>query len=208
MKEEFLNFMKDLNGINYLKYHVAYFISPVLTGIKPASIMCIGNNHKRLLDLWKTHGEDFLNSINLKTILLRTTGKNEIVLIYREDKLLETLNNKENSSFLKKLGYINLNNISDTLDYLYERYNTHHCPHEIGIFLGIPLSDVEAFMNCESKQCLLCGYWKVFSNEEKAKELFRIYDWSKEMVMSHSLLGKDIGWIAHTLRNTSLTQIY
>jgi hypothetical protein len=128
-------------------------------------------------------------------------------LIYREDKLLETLNNKENSSFLKKLGYKNLSNINDTLDYLCERYNTYHCPHELGIFLGIPLSDVEDFMDCESKQCLLCGYWKVFSNEKKAKELFRIYDWSKEMVVSHSLLGRDVNWIAGTLRNASLAHI-
>lgn len=50
-KEEFLNFIKDLNGINYLQYHIAYFISPVLTGIKPASIIGIGNNDRQLLNL-------------------------------------------------------------------------------------------------------------------------------------------------------------
>lgn len=207
MQEEFINFMKDLEGIHYLKYHIAYFISPVLTGVKPASIIGIGNNEKQLLDLWKKHGESFLSSINLKTILLRTTDRKEIVLIYREDKLIEMLNNDENRNFLKKLGYINLNNIDATINYLCERYNTYHCPHEIGLFLGIPLSDVEAFMDCEEKQCILCGYWKVFSNEEKAKELFKLYDFSKEMVMTNSLLGKDVNWIAHTLRNSSFSQI-
>jgi hypothetical protein len=135
-----------------------------------------------------------------KSMTLRNCNDKDLILIYDEKDMLDSINQQDNKFFLQKLGYDNFNNLEDILGKLYERYNSYHCPHEIGIFLGIPLPDVQAFMNCEEKNCLLCGYWKVFSNEEKAKELFKIYDWSKETFISNSLKGKDLTWIVNTLR--------
>ncbi|GIM29520.1 hypothetical protein CPJCM30710_21860 [Clostridium polyendosporum] len=202
MKENFLTFIKNLNESSYLEYYITYLISPVLTGVKPSSLIGIGNDDRPLLNLWKKEGNNLLFSLDLKALTLRSVKGREIVLIYNEENLLQILNREENKKFLEKLGYLDLDNINKTLTHLYERYSAFHCPHEVGIFLGIPLHDVEAFMDCSEKKCLLCGYWKVFSNEEKAKELFRIYDWSREMVMTYSLQKKEVKWIASILRDS------
>jgi hypothetical protein len=200
MKKEFFDFMKELDGKTYLEYHITYLISPVFTGVKPSSLIGLDNKHRQLLSNWHTYGDDYLKNHNLKSIILRHCQDKDLILIYNEQNLLKSISEPNNRVFLQKLGYINFENLDKILKHLYERYNNYHCPHEIGIFLGIPLQDVEAFMDCQGKNCLLCGYWKVFTNEEKAKELFRIYDWSKEMVMSHSLKGKDLSWITSFLK--------
>ena len=56
----------------------------------------------------------------------------------------------------------------------------YHCPHELGIFLGIPIEDVKDFMECTNKKCLLCGYWKVYNNYYTAEKTFKQYDIIKE----------------------------
>jgi hypothetical protein len=202
MKDRFFNFIKDLNGSSYLEYYITYLISPVVTGVKPSSLIAIGNDSKALLDLWRSEGQKLLASLSLKTITLRRLDEKDIVLIYNEKNLHKVLSLNANEAFLKKLGYSDINDLNNTLYHLYDRYNKFHCPHEIGIFLGIPLSDVEAFMNCADKNCLLCGYWKVYSNEEDARELFKMYDLSKELVMKYSLENRKINWIAETLSNS------
>lgn len=204
MKKEFFHFMKGLDGTTYLEYYITYLISPIFTGVKPGSIIGLDNKNKQLLTHWYASGEDYLREHNLKSIVLKKCEDKDLVLIYNEQHLLSSLNEHGNKKFLQKLGYKNFHDLDYLLGHLYERYNDYHCPHEIGIFLGIPLPDVEAFMDCEGKNCLLCGYWKVFSNEEKAKELFRIYDWSKEIVMTYSLKGKNIIWITNALKLPSL----
>lgn len=46
-------------------------------------------------------------------------------------------------------------------------------PHEIGIFLGYPIDDIEGFT--AGRKCLLSGYWKVYANPEKAERIFERY---------------------------------
>jgi len=46
-------------------------------------------------------------------------------------------------------------------------------PDEIGLFLGYPPEDVLGFM--EKRECKCTGFWKVYGDEEKAKELFAAY---------------------------------
>ena len=41
-------------------------------------------------------------------------------------------------------------------------------PHEIGLFLDYPADDVLAFVEKGGAGCKLCGYWKVYGDEEKA----------------------------------------
>ena len=43
-------------------------------------------------------------------------------------------------------------------------------PHEMGAFLGYPLSDVKGFIEHEGKDFLCSGYWKVYSDETGAKK--------------------------------------
>ena len=47
-------------------------------------------------------------------------------------------------------------------------------PHEIGVFLGYPLYDVEGFI--EQRECVMMGYWKVYRYPSAARRLFALYD--------------------------------
>ena len=48
------------------------------------------------------------------------------------------------------------------------------------LFLQYPLEDVTSFVENRGKNFLLSGYWKVYHNIEKAKEIFTSYDKAKE----------------------------
>ena len=69
-----------------------------------------------------------------------------------------------------------MDNIDDVLRELKRRYAIYNFPHELGIFLGYPINDVKDFIDNPKKKCLLCGYWKVYSDKENAKRIFRIFD--------------------------------
>ena len=48
-------------------------------------------------------------------------------------------------------------------------------PHEIGLFLGYPPADVEGFIKSPNEGFCEVGYWKVYSDAEKARSVFRRY---------------------------------
>ena len=48
-------------------------------------------------------------------------------------------------------------------------------PHEIGLFLGYPPSDVEGFMNSPSEGVECVGCWKVYGNRREAERIFASY---------------------------------
>ncbi len=43
-------------------------------------------------------------------------------------------------------------------------------PHEIGLFLGYPPSDVKGFVDRREAKC--CGYWKVYGDVDEAQRTF------------------------------------
>lgn len=192
MTTDFFNLLNSLDNKKYMTNFITYLISPVITGIKPSSTITVTKEGRNLYSLWDSHGKDFLQSLNLKHIVLRETENSKILLIYNSNCLKFTIYTKNTLSFLKKLNYRDDMNLNEMLNHLKSRYNVVHCPHELGIFLGIPLDDVEIFMNCSSSKCLLCGYWKVYKEKEKAEKIFNYYDSSKKLVMNHILEGKSL----------------
>ena len=94
--------------------------------------------------------------------------------------LKEQLCKKEHIEFLSRFGYQNDWDYLQYLEFLKKRY-TNLCPHEIGVFLGYPIYDVMQFISCPNKECRFVGYWKVYENEEVAKEIFRSYDEAKQI---------------------------
>lgn len=175
----------------YFKCFIAYLISPIITGIKPSSIINITNN-RNMLSTWREKRDEFLVALNLEYVTVKEREDAETVLIYSKDNLSKVLRCEKIRRLLKGYGYNNLSNVKYVLKQLVNRFEEESCPHEIGVFLGIPLHDVEDFINCSNKPCLLCKYWKVYSNEEYSKDLFQKYDRSKELVSSYLLQGKSL----------------
>ncbi|MGG5460761.1 DUF3793 family protein [Clostridium sp. B9] len=201
MNNNFLNLLESLNNEKYMRTFISYLISPVITGIKPSSTITLSKQGHNLFKLWNMYGDDLLKDLQLKHVLLRETSNAKVILIYDEINLMNTIYNRNSMEFLEKLGYNLEMTLDDILKHLVNRYSTFHCPHELGIFLGIPVKDVKCFMECSESKCLLCGYWKVYEEEHKAQKIFELYDSSKEIIMNHLLIGKDLKEVYNLTNN-------
>jgi hypothetical protein len=103
-----------------------------------------------------------------------------LILTYNKELLYRHLKEKQTAFFLLSLGYPDIIKdeafLDDMIFYLKKRVGENKCfPHEIGLFLGYPLEDVIGFSENKGHNFKLCGYWKVYSNEEDAKKLFLKY---------------------------------
>lgn len=172
----FFNMLSELEDKEYFEKFMLYNLSLVTSGIKPSATVNLTKENRNLYKLWLVYGENFLNNEDLDYVLLRENEKSIVVLIYNSEVLRKYLNKKENLVLLKKLGYNTNYSLEEALNKLQERYKLYNCPHELGVFLGYPVDDVIDFMECSNKKCVMCGYWKVYNNEERAIETFKLYD--------------------------------
>ena len=123
-----------------------------------------------------------------------------LVLFYREKELSEYVNRVGIRSFIREFGYIEMG-----LDEMLERLSCRTAlfsreeigyPHEIGIFFGYPVEDVQGFIRNAGREYLFLGYWKVYSNPMAAKMIFKEYDQAKVCAVNEFLTGKSIKDIA------------
>lgn len=177
---DFHNKLKSLESEDYIECLLIYNLSTVIAGVKPASTITFNKIGTNLYDKWITYGIDFIKEINLGYVELKESEKFVVVMIYDKDSLNEVLFNKANKRFLIKIGYDEEDSLEKYLNKLKRRYKMYNCPHELGVFLGIPIEDVKGFMDCKDKQCLLCGYWMVYSNYNSARMVFDLYDKIRE----------------------------
>ena len=179
---DFYKCIKQLDGCMYLENYLKYMLSPVIHNVKP-SITITLTSHRNLIETWNEHGGQILRKLGLKWIALRNTKAGSILFIYKPSLIEKTLESMDVREFLRQIGYESFES-EEAVNYLVERYNQYHCPHELGIFLGIPLEDVKDFMSCHEKKCLFCGYWKVYNNLEYALETFKAYDNAKKQMLN------------------------
>ncbi len=123
-----------------------------------------------------------------------------IVFLYREEMLNQYLAQAEVRQFLSEFGYEG-STIADYLPLLKRRVtffyrNGETFPHEIGAFLGYPIRDVKGFIRNQGKNFLLCGHWKVYTDERGAREKFRLFDEAKQQAVEEWFAGKTLCEIA------------
>ncbi|GAA0730653.1 DUF3793 family protein [Clostridium malenominatum] len=177
-----LKMIKELEDKDYMFYMTAYNIGPVIQGNKPSCILTFSKDNKNLYGMWRDYGEEFLTRYNVEAFKIKDTGETFTVLFYKKHRLENQIFNSRNISFLNQFGYTKEMDLGEVLEILKKRYED-FCPHEIGIFLGIPLDDVEAFMHNPKEDFITYGYWKVYYNLEEALETFKAYDDAKIRVL-------------------------
>lgn len=128
-----------------------------------------------------------IENLGLNGMILRDTPNGHIVLAYRVCRLEELLQDEQIAETLMELGYP-IHSVYMALSYLRKRYDYCKCPPELGLFLGFPIEDVTDYMCGTKKKCLLCGYWQVYNNVEKAKRIFKQYDDAKQNMLGELLL--------------------
>ncbi len=179
--------VKSYDDLEYLHFLVAYYTAPTLENKKPSSLVSFKNSCRNNRDIWHKYKNN-LKEIDYNFIELLDKDDITVVLFYNSSILTKILNSKENMNFLCKYGYNEHMQLNECLEYLSRRYKK-ECPHEIGIFLGYPLNDVEAFTSCCKRDCLMVGYWKVYSDVKTAKKTFKSYDLIKSNIIQSLTSG-------------------
>lgn len=200
MKKSFFKKLNSVNDLEYMKYFITYLISPIITGIKPSSTVSI-NKNRNLYNTWKIYGEEFLKDLGLESTNLKVSSDSAIVLIYNKQLLEEHIYIDKNRRFLCKLGYGEELDLDKCLNCLKDKFADVEFPDESGIFLGIPIEDVLGYI--DNKDCIHCGYWKVYDNYDRAQKIFRLYDNSKRAIISSVLKDQKLCTI-----NKKINHIY
>lgn len=189
---EFMNRIVSLDRKEFMMNMITFNISPTIKGVKPSTLITLSNNNRSLYESWLEYGEEYKKSLNIECFELAHSNETIILLFYNKDSLSKYLNYKDNRLFLQNIGYDSLMTLEEKLNFLKERYSLYKCPHEIGIFLGIPVEDVLGFLKCNGRDCLACGYWKVYDNKSEALRTFEQYNKCKSNFAKLYLEGVDL----------------
>lgn len=146
--------------------------SPTLASLKTASLFTYSFDSK----------EDFIKDIDslnhklcakgVSLIILRLQKNTALVYVARFSSLKRDLSKPGIAEFLKTYGYESTDCV-----YALKRLKQRICagdgfPHEIGLFLGYPLGDVQGFIENAGAHCKCSGCWKVYCNECEAIKTF------------------------------------
>jgi Protein of unknown function (DUF3793) len=184
--------LNKLNDMDYLFNVIAYNIAPTLKRLKAATTVTLCKNDRNILENWKEHKNSITEKLNISSFELKETDRAIIVLFYDKELLEQKIKDASNANFLINFGYAPQGDIEENLKMLGTRFEKFVCPHELGIFLGFPLEDVKEFIDNPHKECLLCGYWKVYYNKDKALKTFKYYDEAKFEVVDQLCKNIDL----------------
>lgn len=174
LKFKYLECLNKLQGKDYLAATISFGAAPTIKGKKPSSLL-VFSTRKNLFTLWHSYKLEICPEFNLEYFELKDGTETAIVLLYKRKMLEKYLAASVNLDFLNSLGYQEALTLDEKLQLLKSRF-MFTCAHEVGIFLGFPVEDVEGFIENKGKNYLLSRYWKVYRNRERAELLFRIYD--------------------------------
>lgn len=143
--------------------------APTLARIKTGSLFTAdcGTEEQLLLELDEC--ARILKPRDVHVRLMRSSGGRALIYVYRRKRLEDDLSCPLRQRYLSECGYERFDALS-AVNMLKERIGeSGEFPHEIGLFLGYPLKDVLGFVaNC-GRNCLLCGPWKVYHDEQAAR---------------------------------------
>ncbi|KPU44064.1 hypothetical protein OXPF_22300 [Oxobacter pfennigii] len=178
------------DSINHLAQIIVLNSCAVLLGTKPACTITFSSMHKsNTLELWNRHKEIVINNSKLTFYELYAGESFTVMLLYDEDKLNLKLNDGQSQFFLGSLGYdLNLS-LDEKLLILKEKFKI-GLPHEMGIFLGIPLKDVMGFTGYIPLPKLCNLGWVIYGSLEPSISLYKHYKICKTVMIE--LLLSDI----------------
>lgn len=148
------------------------YCAPTLAGMKVGSLYSQRFESLQQLKQALYERNRILNAKGIFVRVLRIRGNQALIYIYRKSQLEAVLAQAEIQDFLRANGYETFT-ISGCFCLLQRHLRRENFPHEIGIFLGYPLSDIQAFIANKGKHFKHSGCWKVYHNEETALKTFQ-----------------------------------
>ncbi len=126
----------------------------------------------------------------LRILPLRYSEKKALIYVYSPKRLEADLKDKIALDLLKSCGYTYKSPTQCVAHLAAKLRQQNIFPHEIGLFLGYPPEDVLGFI--EKKERKYTGYWKVYSDERKARNIFERYKRCYTVYYSQWSRGKTV----------------
>ena len=163
--------------LSKLETRLALQCAPVIMGIKISNLLIVSNTDEVLL-------RRIFDGTQIDFYCLNRQDNRTIYLLFRVREFNVYLNERNVQGVLGQFGYYDLS-IDVVLTLFQNRYVSYikykkDFPHELGLFLGYPLEDVEGFIRYKGENYLYSGYWKVYKDVEEKKLLFAAYESAKE----------------------------
>lgn len=167
--------------------------SPTMASIKMANLYNFRFNSQEECESSIKHFNSIMNVKGVYIELLKQADDFYLIYVYRKSHLLEQLRREDVRAFLKEMGYPKQADVESYINVIKARLRENtEFPHEIGVFLGYPLSDVKAFIKEKGKNCLVCGDWKAYNDENNAKCMFCKYKHCKEVYVRTYRSGRKL----------------
>lgn len=195
--QELLDMRNCQSQDSYLSLLLAFHCAPIIKGSKVANIITVS-----FREAYKI--QELIEGTGIRCFFLKKDGGKAILYLYRQNMLFRVLYNEETRAFLRQYGYRDLS-IGGTLTALSRRISIYEgdmghgisatsidFPHEIGIFLGYPIDDVKEFVKQGGENYIYLGYWKVYQDVNRAKQLFARFDSDRELAFREIMEGKSI----------------
>lgn len=147
-----------------------------LAAMKCGSLfVCTPENDQDLTD-WISRKNDLLSGRGIHLFVLKRCTGCALVYVFRPSQLRRTLADPKTRLFLLSYGYpVGTGDVYLCLSHLKDRIrgcSAADFPHEIGVFLGYPLQDVEGFIQNRGKNYTLKGPWTSYTDKEAAAQMF------------------------------------
>ena len=152
--------------------------SPVLAGLKPAGLFRYETSDSSDLAKRVRSWNEQLRGKGLRVEVLKGCVRTHryLVYVYRESRLRQVLADASVRAFLAQEGYTLPACVSDYSKLIRQLSRRLCCsaefPHEIGVFLGYPLTDVKGFIQNQGRNFTCCGCWKAYGDPELARRHF------------------------------------
>lgn len=164
-----------------IEHYLIEHCSPTLARLKSANLFRLPFTNRQELEHQLFAWNRLLNKKGVQVFLLREEENQALIYVCRMDLLQRDLQKPGVGEFLRKQGYPTISP-RDTLCRLRQKLLAEHgFPHEIGLFLGYPLDDVEGFIQNQGKNCKFAGCWKVYGDPSAAVKLFAKYQKCREV---------------------------
>ncbi|MDO5294250.1 MAG: DUF3793 family protein [bacterium] len=188
MSQEVFEIVQGMN-LKDIRIQMALQCAPLITGIKISNLLIVQNNN---VDQVKK----ILKDSNISYYVLLIREKKTTLLLYKSSQLLKYLSDRRVKGLLMRLGYQDME-ITQMFELFKTRYAAYmdgskSFPHEMGLFLGYPVEDVEGFIENEGRNYLYTGYWKVYENLSKKVKLFKQFEIAKETLIQMVAYGLSI----------------
>ena len=190
--KKFLQKQETKNDADFFFRWLAVELAPTIYGEKPGTLLNLMNTSKlSMKNLWLEYGYSLLVNSNIEWIVLKDEPGSMKILFYRIDLLNTSINDNDIRHFLEGLGYHATMDLQDMLHYFKERFQ-YICPHEMGIFRGIPLKDVMGFMGM-SEECRTCqGMWQIYGDPVSSLSIMQRMEAAKSQVADWMMEGHAI----------------